>query len=115
MQKDFITVQGCVVVCAVVVALANLLTDLAVFSCWIFYTLTFACVIKLRKTQPDAERMYKVPCYPWIPLLSIASGLNVIVSQLFLSGSRATIMSRSSIGIPLLGLPVYLIVKKKQK
>ena len=29
MQKDFITVQGCVVVCAVVVALANLLTDLA--------------------------------------------------------------------------------------
>lgn len=29
MSKDFITVQGCVVVCAFVVALANLLTDLA--------------------------------------------------------------------------------------
>lgn len=29
MAKDFITVQGCVVVCAIVVALANLLTDLA--------------------------------------------------------------------------------------
>ena len=29
MSKDFITVQGCVVVCAVVVAMANLLTDLA--------------------------------------------------------------------------------------
>lgn len=29
MSKDFITVQGCVVVCAIVVALANLLTDLA--------------------------------------------------------------------------------------
>ncbi len=29
MAKDFITVQGCVVVCSVVVALANLLTDLA--------------------------------------------------------------------------------------
>jgi peptide/nickel transport system permease protein len=28
MSKDFITVQGCVVVCAVVVSLANLLTDL---------------------------------------------------------------------------------------
>ena len=93
----------------------NLLTDLAVSSCWISSTLTFACVIKLRKTQPDAERMYKVPCYPWIPLLSIASGLYVIVSQLFLSGSRATIMSLFSIGITLLGLPVYLIVKKKQK
>ncbi len=28
-SKDFITVQGCVVICAIVVALANLLTDLA--------------------------------------------------------------------------------------
>lgn len=28
-QKDFITVQGCVLICAVVVSLANLLTDLA--------------------------------------------------------------------------------------
>ncbi len=29
MSKDFITVQGCVVICAIVVALANLLTDIA--------------------------------------------------------------------------------------
>ena len=91
----------------------NLLTDLAVFSCWIFYTLTFACVIKLRKEQPDAERKYKVPMYPLVPLLAIASGLYVVVSQLFLSGSRATIMSICSIAITIVGLPVYLAVKKK--
>jgi len=91
----------------------NLLTDLAVFSCWIFYTLTFYCVIVLRKKMPDAERKYKVPCYPVIPILAIASGLYVIVSQLFLSGSKATIMSLCSIGITLIGLPVYLAVKKK--
>ena len=91
----------------------NLLTDLAVFSCWIFYTLTFACVIKLRKTQPDAERKYKVPLYPLIPILAIASGLYVVVSQLFMSGSRATIMSLCSIAITLAGLPLYLVVKKK--
>jgi APA family basic amino acid/polyamine antiporter len=91
----------------------NLLTDLAVFSCWIFYTLTFACVIKLRKTQPDAERKYKVPCYPLIPILAIASGLYVVVSQLFLSDMRATIMSVASIAITLVGLPVFLAVKKK--
>lgn len=92
----------------------NLLTDLAVFSCWIFYTLTFACVIRLRKTQPDAERKYKVPLYPVIPLLAIASGLYVVISQLCLSGSRATIMSLCSIAITLAGLPVYAIVKKKK-
>ena len=93
----------------------NLLTDLAVFSCWIFYTLTFACVIRLRKTQPDAERKYKVPCYPLIPILAIASGLYVIVSQLFLSGTQTTIISLCSIGITLLGLPVYLLVTKRNK
>ena len=93
----------------------NLLTDLAVFSCWIFYTLTFACVIKLRKTQPNAERKYKVPCYPLIPLLAIASGLYVVVSQLFMSGTRATVMSLCSIVITLVGLPVYLAVKKRAK
>ena len=93
----------------------NLLTDLAVFSCWIFYTLTFYCVIVLRKKMPDAERKYKVPCYPLIPILSILSGLYVIVSQLFLSGMRATIMSLASIGITLIGLPVYMAVKKNNK
>lgn len=93
----------------------NLLTDLAVFSCWIFYTLTFACVIKLRITKPHAERHYKVPLYPVIPILAIASGLYVVISQLFLSGIQATVMSICSIGITLLGLPVYMIAKRSGK
>ena len=92
----------------------DLLTNLAVFSCWIFYTLTFACVIRLRKTQPNAERKYKVPLYPVVPILAIASGLYVVVSQLFLSGMQTTIISLCSIGITMLGLPVYLLVTKKQ-
>jgi APA family basic amino acid/polyamine antiporter len=59
----------------------NLLTDLAVFSCWIFYTLTFYCVIVLRKKMPDAERKYKVPCYPVIPIIAIASGMMFLVNS----------------------------------
>ncbi len=90
----------------------DLLTDLGVFSCWVFYTLTFACVIKLRRTQPNLERSYKVPLYPVVPALAILSGIYVIVSQLFMSGTRATIMSLCSIVITLVGLPVYLLVKK---
>ena len=39
----------------------DMLTNLAVFSCWIFYTLTFVCVIRLRHTHPELERKYKVP------------------------------------------------------
>lgn len=93
----------------------DLLTNLAVFSCWIFYTLTFACVIRLRKTQPNAERKYKVPLYPIVPILAIVSGLYVVISQLFLSGLQTTIISLCSITITLLGLPVYLLVTKTKE
>ena len=75
--------------------------------------MTFYCVIVLRKKMPDAERKYKVPCYPVIPIIAIASGVYVIVSQLFLSGMKATLMSVASIAITLIGLPVYLAVRKK--
>ena len=92
----------------------DLLTDLGVFSCWIFYTLTFACVIRLRRTHPEWERKYRVPLYPVIPALAILSGLFVIFSQLFLSGTRAMIMALCSVGITLAGLPVYYAVKKRR-
>ena len=91
----------------------DLLTDLGVFSCWIFYTLTFACVIRLRRVHPEWVRTYKVPLYPVIPALAILSGLFVIVSQLFLSGQRATIMALCSVGITLVGLPVYYAVRRR--
>lgn len=92
----------------------DLLTDLGTFACWVFYTLTFCCVITLRKQRPDAERKYKVPGYPVIPALAILSGVYVIISQLFLSGTRGLVMSLCSVGITALGLPVYaLSVKQK--
>ena len=93
----------------------DLLTDLGTLSCWIFYTLTFTCVIKLRKEHPELERSYKVPLYPVIPILAILSGVFVIFSQLFLSGSHGLIISLCSIAITLVGLPVYLAVRKKDR
>lgn len=93
----------------------DLLTDLAVFSCWIFYTLTFVCVIKLRHDKPDLERKYKVPLYPVVPLLAIASGVYVVISQMFFSGTRAQLLSLGSIAITLLGLPVYTLVRKRAR
>ncbi|MBQ6491301.1 MAG: amino acid permease [Atopobiaceae bacterium] len=91
----------------------DLLTDLGVFSCWVFYTLTFACVIHLRRTHPEWERTYRVPGYPVIPVLAIASGLYVIASQLFLSGTGALLMSLASVAITLVGLPVYYAVRRR--
>ena len=104
------------VVLSVIYALSgqfNLLSDLSMFAIWAFYTLTFIGVIKLRKTQPDLERPYKVPFYPVIPIISICSGLFVVIDQLFLAGMKSSMISLGGIIITLIGLPVYAIMTKK--
>lgn len=93
----------------------DMLTDLAVFSSWIFYTMTFAAVMTYRRQAPDIERTYKVPLYPVVPILAILSGVYVIFSQLFTSGRSATMLSFFSIGVTLLGIPVYLLAQKYYK
>ena len=76
---------GLIAVLASIYALTgqfNLLTDLTVFTIWIFYVLTFIGVIKLRKDRPELQRPYKVPLYPIIPAIAIIGGLFVIINQL---------------------------------
>uniref|UniRef100_UPI00307EC732 APC family permease n=1 Tax=Intestinibacter sp. TaxID=1965304 RepID=UPI00307EC732 len=105
------------VVLSVIYALSgqfNLLSDLSMFAIWAFYTLTFIGVIKLRKTQPDLERPYKVPFYPVIPIISICSGLFVVIDQLFLAGMKSSMISLGGIIITLIGLPVYAVMTKKK-
>ena len=104
------------VVLSVIYALSgqfNLLSDLSMFAIWAFYTLTFIGVIKLRKTQPDLERPYKVPFYPVIPIISICSGLFVVIDQLFLAGMKSSMISLGGVIVTLIGLPVYAIMTKK--
>lgn len=93
----------------------NFLTNLTIFTIWIFYVLTFIGIFKLRKTKPDMKRPYKVIGYPVIPIIAIAGGLFVIVNQLFMAGSESTFTAVLGVVITLLGLPVYLYMDKKNK
>ena len=105
------------VVLSVIYALSgqfNLLSDLSMFAIWAFYTLTFIGVIKLRKTQPDLKRPYKVPFYPIIPIISICSGLFVVIDQLFLAGMKSSMISLGGVIITLIGLPVYSFMTKNK-
>ncbi|WP_455542555.1 APC family permease [Intestinibacter sp.] len=85
----------------------NLLSDLSMFAVWSFYVLTFVGVFKLRKERPELERPYKVPLYPFIPMVAIAGGVFVVLSQLLLSGFLNTIISLGGVVITLVGLPIY--------
>ncbi len=56
-----------------------------VFAAFLFYGLTAVAMLRLRKTRPKAERPYRVPLYPWLPLGYVAFTtvftLNAIVEK----------------------------------
>lgn len=87
----------------------NLLTDLAIFVIWIFYTMLFIGVIKLRKTRPQMKRPYKVPLYPIIPIVAIIGGVFVVVSTLITQPKNSIV----GLIITLIGLPIYEYIRKK--
>ena len=87
------------------------LTNLAVFVIWIFFVMTVAGIFILRSKFKHLQSTYKVPLYPFIPLVGIAGGLYIIVSTLLTDTKNALF----GIGITLLGLPVYFYMKQKGK
>jgi APA family basic amino acid/polyamine antiporter len=87
----------------------DMLTDMLIFVIWIFYTLVFAAVIKLRKTEPDLERPYRVPFYPIIPIIAILGGVFILVMTLINQFQLAL----TGILLTLVGIPFYLYMKKK--
>jgi APA family basic amino acid/polyamine antiporter len=74
-----------------------------VFTGWIFYGLGALAVIVLRRRDPDAERAFKVPAYPFTPLLFVASALVLVLNTMLSQPTRAAI----GIGAVLLGVPVF--------
>ena len=49
---------------------------------WAFYALTSTCVIRLRSTEPDTLRPFKVPLYPLPPIITAAVACCILVASL---------------------------------
>ncbi|WP_340022513.1 amino acid permease [Paenibacillus sp. FSL K6-1096] len=89
----------------------NTLTDLLVFVLWIFFTMGVFGVFILRVTTPPGQGRYRVPLYPLTPILGVAGGLYILVSTIISDPLRSLI----GIGITLAGLPVYVIMMRKNR
>lgn len=97
---------------AAVLALAGTFTELftyVVFCGWIFYGLSAATIFVYRKRLPDAERPYKVPGYPWTPLLFIAAAFVLVVNTLVNNLRDAPLKTAAAVSLILLGLPAYAL------
>jgi APA family basic amino acid/polyamine antiporter len=74
-----------------------------VFGGWIFYALAVASVVVLRRKDPRMERPFRVPGYPFVPLLF------VLVAALMVANTLVTSPRESSLGLAFiaLGIPLY--------
>lgn len=88
---------------------SNLL-DYVVSAALIFYILTIGGIIRLRQTQPNAERPYKAFGYPFVPILYIL-GASAILIVLFIYRTATTF---PGLVIVLLGVPVYLALARRK-
>jgi basic amino acid/polyamine antiporter, APA family len=71
----------------------------------VFYILLVAAVMVLRHKKPDAERPYRTPGYPIVPIISIVLATLLIIDLAWLAPATSGI----GILIVLTGIPVYLL------
>lgn len=86
------------------------LTNMTVFSMWIFYALGGASVFVLRRKMPDAPRPYRTLGYPVVPLLFIVAAVWLTTNTLFASPIEAI----ASLALLSLGLPVYFYYRRSR-
>lgn len=89
----------------------NFLTDLLIFVLWIFFTLGVIGVLILRKRGMSDKANYRVPLYPVTPIIGIAGSAFILGSTMIDSPGRSLL----GIAVTLLGIPVYFILKKRNR
>jgi APA family basic amino acid/polyamine antiporter len=53
----------------------DVLTDTLIFVAWFFYAANAWAVVILRRREPNIPRSFRVPGYPWVPVLFVGFGL----------------------------------------
>ncbi len=87
------------------------LISYVVFTDWIFFALGGASVIVLRRRMPGADRPFRVPGYPLVPLFFVATSVWFVAMTLWQKPEEAWA------GILFLGMgvPVYYYWKRKNR
>lgn len=97
----------------------DMLTDMLIFVTWFFYGMSALGLIVLRFKKKDVERPYRVPGYPFVPVIFVLFtffflGMTVVTDVMNYQAGRTTIIN-SVLGIVITcaGLPLYLVGRKR--
>lgn len=89
----------------------------AIFIGWIFYGLAAAAIFPIRRASKGLPIPYRVPGYPWTPLIFVLVAAAIVGNAVFLAfrDPRQFRYLAAAILILLLGLPAYFFWQKKQR
>ena len=87
------------------------LLNYCTFASLLFYMVTVAGLLLLRKKEPSADRPYKVPLFPITPWLYLLLAGFVAVSLMVFEWKNAA----AGLGIVALGVPVYYLIGSGKK
>jgi APA family basic amino acid/polyamine antiporter len=81
-----------------------------VFTAWIFYGLTVAAVIVLRRSDPLRPRGFLTPAYPWVPIAFVLAAAGITLSTVVADLLHALF----GIGLVSVGIPLYFLFHSKR-
>ncbi len=82
-----------------------------VFTGWLFYALGAASIFIYRRRSDELAISYRVPGYPWTPLLFIVAAAAIVINTMATQPIRAAV----GLGVVLLGVPAYLIWRSRKR
>jgi APA family basic amino acid/polyamine antiporter len=84
------------------------LTGYVVFAGWIFYGLSAASIFTYRQRESSTARPYRVPGYPWTPLIFVVAAFALVANTI------ASAPKDAAVGLVIVfsGLPAYVFWRK---
>ncbi len=103
----------------------DMLTDTLIFVSWIFYAAGAYGVFVLRRKEPGTPRPYRVPGYPFVPIIFILVAAVYLVFTVYndiigyqaakAAGKPALINSAFGVALVLVGAPLYFFFRWREK
>jgi APA family basic amino acid/polyamine antiporter len=88
----------------------------AIFVGWIFYGLAAAAIFPIRRASKGLPIPYRVPGYPWTPLIFVIVAAVIVGNAIYLAFTdpRQFHYLAAGIVILLLGIPAYYFWRSRQ-
>ncbi|PYT82499.1 MAG: amino acid transporter [Acidobacteria bacterium] len=108
-------VWSAVLVCAGQLGQFQKLIEGVIFIGWIFYGLGAAAIFPIRRANGDRLIPYRVPGYPWTPILFVLAAAAIVGNAVYLALRDPAQFQNLTAAIILfaMGLPAYLFWRKR--